>query len=80
MLAKMISMVALVLPFAGQPAHAEFMPTAKLRDRRGGVRYRDAAQAPRIACERVEHRPVVAAMRAALHQRATAEAQGVEHG
>ena len=58
-----------------KPAHAERVPAALLGRRRGGIRDRDAAQAFRLAVQRIEHRRIIAAVRGALHQRTAVEAE-----
>ena len=62
-----------------QRADAERIPSAQLRRRHALVGDRDAAQAVGMLRQRVEHRGIVAAMRAALHQPAAREAERVEH-
>ena len=61
-----------------QAAHAERMPAAQFGRRRVGIRDRDAAQPLRLALQRIEHRGIVAPVRAALHQHAAVEAERVE--
>ena len=62
-----------------QRADTERVPAAKLRDRHGLVGHRHPAQPLGMPRQRVEHRRIVAAMRAALHQPAISEAQRIEH-
>ena len=62
-----------------QAAHAERIPGAEIDRRRIAVGDRDAAQAVRMALQRIEHRGIVAAVRASLHQRAALEAERIEH-
>ena len=61
-----------------QAAHAERIPGAEIHRRRIAVGDRDAAQPVRMPLQRVEHRCIVAAVRAPLHQRAALEAERVE--
>ena len=62
-----------------QRADAELVPAAQLGDRHRLVGDRHAAQPLRVPRQRVEHRRIVAAVRAALHQPAAREAQRIEH-
>lgn len=62
-----------------QPPYAEPCPPPKLGQWRFGIGDRDAAQPLGMAREGVEHRAVVAPVRAALHQDATREAKRLEH-
>ena len=58
-----------------QSPHTKCIPAAKFCRRRRRIPYRDAAQPLRVARQRIEHRAIVAAMRAALHQHAAIVAQ-----
>ncbi len=60
-----------------QAAHTKPVPLAQGRRRNIGVGYRDAAQALGLTFQRVEHRGIVAAMRAALHQYAAGQADRI---
>jgi hypothetical protein len=62
-----------------QRADAEHIPFAQVRDRHGLVGDRDTAQPLRMPAQRIEHRGIVAAVGAALHQPAADKAQRVEH-
>ena len=62
-----------------QRADAEVVPASQLGDRHGLVGDRHAAQPVRMPRKRVEHRRIVAAVRAALHQPAAREAERIEH-
>ena len=62
-----------------KPAHAEFIPPPQRFGRDRFVGHRDAAQAIGLARQRIQHRRIVAAMRAALHQHAAIETDRVEH-
>ena len=62
-----------------QAADANRVPRPQFVRRNIRVSYRDAAQAFRLAPQRIEHRRIVAAMRTALHQHAARKADGVEH-
>ena len=62
-----------------QAADANRVPRPQFVRRNIRVSYRDAAQAFRLAPQRIEHCRVVTAMRTALHQHAAREANGVEH-
>ena len=62
-----------------QSAHAERRPATQLRHRHGLVGDRHRAQPVRLMGERVQHGGIVAAVRAALHQDAAREAEGIEH-
>ena len=62
-----------------QAADADRVPLAQIVRRNIGVGHRDAAQAVLVALQRIEHRRIVAAMRAALHQHTARKTERVEH-
>ena len=62
-----------------QSADTETIPFAQIGRRDVGVGHRDAAQAVGPTLERIEHRGIVAAVRAALHQHAARKSDRVEH-
>ena len=62
-----------------QRAHAEIIPAPQGFGRDRFIGHRDAAQTIRLARQRIQHRRIVAAMRAALHQHAAIETDRVEH-
>ena len=62
-----------------QAAHAEIIPPPQRFRRDCFIGHRDAAQTIRLARQRIQHRRIVVAMRATLHQHAAIEADRVEH-
>ena len=62
-----------------QSSDTETIPRPQIGRRDVTVRHCDTAQAIGPPLKRIEHRGIVAAVRAALHQNAARKSNGVEH-
>jgi hypothetical protein len=61
------------------PSAFQSRSAAQRGGRNAGIGHRDAAKAVRLPLQRIQHRRIVASMRAALHQHAARKADYVEH-